>query len=274
MILIPLRNITKELPRTLKKILIHLLGISTKFSNVDRTIKWFSGLNATDQRKQAKYWNYLPRLMKKLYKNNINVFIKQQQILKQENETKKRGRPSGYSYSNETLSKKRNTVSHSPTAAERQHTQSDNNELNGLSLEPSSVVLLESTTTTTSPSKLVTSTSTAATAAAVSAIPVAMNSTTTTSTIDTNMTGDMPSTGTVPITTTTTTTTSAGGTAPTANVASTIDTTMTGDTTASGTAAAAAAAFEAATTATTATVVAATTLSSKLGTTTVAAAAP
>ena len=75
----------KELPRTLKKIPIHL-GISTEFSNVDRTIKWFSGLNATNQRKQAKYWNDLPRLMKDLYKTNINVLIKQQKILQKENE--------------------------------------------------------------------------------------------------------------------------------------------------------------------------------------------
>ena len=144
----------KELPRTLKKIPIHLLGISTEFSNVDRTIKWFSGLNATDQRKQAEYWNALPRLMKDLYKNNINVLIKQQKILKNENQTKKRGRPLGSNI--KTGRKKINTVSHSPTAAARQNTQDGNNELNGTSLVPL-VVLVEPTITTTSPSELVTS---------------------------------------------------------------------------------------------------------------------
>mmetsp|Transcript_46191 Transcript_46191/g.51654 ORF Transcript_46191/g.51654 Transcript_46191/m.51654 type:complete len:121 (-) Transcript_46191:67-429(-) len=68
----------RELPRTLKKIPNHLLGISTEFSAVDKTIKWFSGLNGTDQQKQAEYWKALPQLMKDLYKNNINVLIKQQ----------------------------------------------------------------------------------------------------------------------------------------------------------------------------------------------------
>jgi len=94
----------KELPRTLKKIPNHLLGISTEFSTVDKTIKWFSGLNATDQQKQAEYWKALPRLMKDVYKNNINILIKEQKILQEENEfeaaaaaatPKKRGRPLG-----------------------------------------------------------------------------------------------------------------------------------------------------------------------------------
>ena len=76
----------KELPRTLKKIPNHLLGISTEFSTVDKTIKWFSGLNATDQQKQAEYWKALPRLMKDVYKNNINILIKEQKILQEENE--------------------------------------------------------------------------------------------------------------------------------------------------------------------------------------------
>ena len=40
----------KDLPRTIKNIPKHLLGISTEFSTVGKTTKWFSGLNATEQR--------------------------------------------------------------------------------------------------------------------------------------------------------------------------------------------------------------------------------
>ena len=70
----------KDLPRLIKKIPKHLLGISTKFGTVDKTIKWFSGLNATDQRIQAEYWKALPRPMKVLYKNNINILIQQKRL--------------------------------------------------------------------------------------------------------------------------------------------------------------------------------------------------
>ena len=48
---------------------------------VDKAIKWFSGLDAPDQRKQAEYWNDLPRLMKDLYNNNFNILIKQKTII-------------------------------------------------------------------------------------------------------------------------------------------------------------------------------------------------
>eukprot|EP00751_Fragilariopsis_kerguelensis_P018933 CAMPEP_0170851978 /NCGR_PEP_ID=MMETSP0734-20130129/11579_1 /TAXON_ID=186038 /ORGANISM="Fragilariopsis kerguelensis, Strain L26-C5" /LENGTH=356 /DNA_ID=CAMNT_0011222249 /DNA_START=160 /DNA_END=1227 /DNA_ORIENTATION=+ len=200
----------RELPRTLKKIPNHLLGISTEFSAVDKTIKWFSGLNGTDQQKQAEYWKALPQLMKDLYKNNINVLIKQQKILNKENKsaasaatvaaaaattaeataaaastpkpTKKRGRPLGSI--NKNPAKKINTVSLSPipnltaaTVAERPVTPSGNNELNGTSLVPSSEALLESsvsaTTTTTTPSSELVTTTTAAAATSVAAASAA-----------------------------------------------------------------------------------------------------
>ena len=71
----------KDLPRSINNIPKHLLGISTEFGTVDKAIKWFSGLNATDQRTQAEYWKALPRPMKVLYKNNINILIQQKTII-------------------------------------------------------------------------------------------------------------------------------------------------------------------------------------------------
>ena len=52
-----IKNYYIDLPRTLKRVPKHLFGISTELSDVDKAIKWFSGLNAMDQRKQAEYWN-------------------------------------------------------------------------------------------------------------------------------------------------------------------------------------------------------------------------
>ena len=71
----------KDLPRSINNIPKHLLGISTEFGTVDKAIKWFSGLNATDQRTQAEYWKALPRLLKDLYQNNINILIQQKTII-------------------------------------------------------------------------------------------------------------------------------------------------------------------------------------------------
>ena len=65
----------KDLPRTIKNIPKHFLEILTESSAIDKTIKLFSGLNTTDQRRQAEYWKQLPKAMKDLYKNNINIQI-------------------------------------------------------------------------------------------------------------------------------------------------------------------------------------------------------
>ena len=59
----------------------HLLGISTEFSTVDKTIKRFSGLNAMDQTRQGDYWTELPKAMKDLYNDDINIIIQQKMII-------------------------------------------------------------------------------------------------------------------------------------------------------------------------------------------------
>jgi len=76
-----IKNHYNDLPRTLKRIPHHLLGISSELGAVDKAIKWFSGLDAPDQRKQAEYWNDLPKAMKDVYKNNINILVQQKTII-------------------------------------------------------------------------------------------------------------------------------------------------------------------------------------------------
>jgi len=76
-----INNHYNDLPRTLKRIPHYLLGISSELGAVDKAIKWFSGLDAPDQRKQAEYWNDLPKAMKDVYKNNINILVQQKTII-------------------------------------------------------------------------------------------------------------------------------------------------------------------------------------------------
>ena len=73
-----------SVPRTLKEIPLHVLGVSPDFSVVHTSIKWFLNLNATDRQKEMIRCRKCPAWKKDMYKNNIDVIKAQQKILNQE----------------------------------------------------------------------------------------------------------------------------------------------------------------------------------------------